>query len=79
MLRGTEVRLTEAVSDDSLPVWTPDDGGLSLGEAVSVWIQSIDSSSERISLSRLDQRGALIGSEESVPRKTLTRPSAART
>ncbi len=28
LLRGSEVRLTEAVSDDSYPVWTPDDEGL---------------------------------------------------
>lgn len=39
---------------------------LSEGEEVSVRIQSIDVGSERLSLSRLDTRGALIGSEDSV-------------
>ena len=37
-----------------------------LGEEVSVRIQSIDLGQERISLSRLDSRGAVLGSEESV-------------
>ena len=36
------------------------------GDEVSVRVQSVERSSERISLSRLDQRGAVIGSEESV-------------
>ncbi len=39
---------------------------LTLGQEVSVRIQDIDAGSERISLSRLDSRGALIGSEDSV-------------
>lgn len=43
------------------------------GEAVSVRIQSIDPSQERISLSRLDNRGALIGSEESVASEDIDR------
>jgi len=36
------------------------------GEEVSVRIQEIDQSAQRISLSRLDSRGAVIGSEDSV-------------
>lgn len=36
------------------------------GDEVSVRVQSVDRASERISLSRLDQRGAVIGSEDSV-------------
>jgi small subunit ribosomal protein S1 len=40
---------------------------LSMGQEISVRIQDIDPGAERISLSRLDSRGALIGSDESVP------------
>jgi small subunit ribosomal protein S1 len=40
---------------------------LSMGQEISVRIQDIDAGAERISLSRLDSRGALIGSDESVP------------
>jgi small subunit ribosomal protein S1 len=46
---------------------------LSVGEEVSVRIQSIDPSAERISLSRLDTRGALIGSEDSVAAEDIDR------
>lgn len=37
-----------------------------VGEELSVRVQSIDRGAQRISLSRLDSRGAVIGSEESV-------------
>ena len=46
---------------------------LSVGEEFSVRIQSIDPSQERISLSRLDARGAVIGSEDSVAAEDITR------
>ena len=39
---------------------------LTMGQEISVRIQDIDAGAERISLSRLDSRGALIGSDESV-------------
>tara|TARA_R110002126_G_scaffold86474_1_gene208680 strand:+ start:2449 stop:3651 length:1203 start_codon:yes stop_codon:yes gene_type:complete len=39
---------------------------LSVGEEVTVRIVSVDPSAERISLSRLDSRGAVLGSEEAV-------------
>ncbi|MDG1499416.1 MAG: S1 RNA-binding domain-containing protein [Planctomycetota bacterium] len=39
---------------------------LTLGQELSVRIQDIDAGAERISLSRLDNRGAIIGSDESV-------------
>lgn len=39
---------------------------LKVGEEVSVRILSVDSGKRRISLSRLDERGAVIGSEEAV-------------
>lgn len=46
---------------------------LSEGEELSVRIQSIDPSQERISLSRLDTRGAVIGSEDSVASEDIDR------
>ena len=39
---------------------------MTLGQELSVRIQDIDAGAERISLSRLDNRGAIIGSDESV-------------
>ena len=44
---------------------------LSLGETVSVRISSVDPGARRISLSRLDSRGAVIGSEDSVDGKEI--------
>lgn len=45
--------------------------GVSIGEEVSVRIQSIEVDRERISLSMLDRRGAKIGSEEAVDEEVL--------
>lgn len=39
-------------------------GGLEIGQELSVRVQEVDSFARRISLSRLDSRGALLGSEE---------------
>ena len=44
---------------------------LSVGEEVTVRVTAIDPGSQRISLSRLDPRGALIGSEDSVENSTI--------
>ncbi len=44
---------------------------LSVGEEVTVRVTSIDPGSQRISLSRLDPRGAQIGSEDSVETSTI--------
>ena len=44
---------------------------LTVGEEVTVRVTAIDRDSERISLSRLDQRGAIIGSEDSVESSTI--------
>lgn len=44
---------------------------LSIGEEVTVRVTSIDPGSQRISLSRLDPRGAQIGSEDSVETSTI--------
>ncbi|MEM9382403.1 MAG: S1 RNA-binding domain-containing protein [Planctomycetota bacterium] len=44
---------------------------LSVGEEVTVRVTSIDPGSRRISLSRLDPRGAVIGSEDSVESQTI--------
>jgi len=44
---------------------------LKVGEELSVRITSIDPSSQRISLSRLDPRGAVLGSEDSVDSGTI--------
>ncbi|MEL6431980.1 MAG: S1 RNA-binding domain-containing protein [Planctomycetota bacterium] len=44
---------------------------LSVGQELSVRVQSIDPSSRRISLSRLDPRGAVIGSEDAVESSTI--------
>ena len=46
---------------------------LSEGEEVSVRIQDIDVGSERLSLSRLDTRGAVIGSEDSVAAEDINK------
>ncbi|MDF1800620.1 MAG: S1 RNA-binding domain-containing protein [Planctomycetota bacterium] len=46
---------------------------LSIDEEISVRIQDIDVGSERISLTRLDSRGALIGSEDSVASEDIDR------
>lgn len=46
---------------------------LKVGEEFSVRIQSIDPGQERISLSRLDPRGAVIGSEDSVAAEDINR------
>lgn len=46
---------------------------LAEGEELSVRIQDIDVGSERISLSRLDSRGAIIGSEDSVASEDIDR------
>ena len=39
---------------------------LKVGEEVTVRIQAIDESARRLSLSRLDPRGAVLGSDEAV-------------
>ena len=44
---------------------------LTIGEEVTVRVTSIDPGSQRISLSRLDPRGAQIGSEDSVESSTI--------
>jgi ribosomal protein S1 len=44
---------------------------LKVGEEVSVRIVTIDSARQRLSLSRLDPRGAVIGSEDSVDTKVI--------
>jgi len=44
---------------------------LKVGEELSVRVTSIDPDSQRISLSRLDPRGALIGSEDAVDSSTI--------
>lgn len=44
---------------------------LSVGQELTVRVQSIDSDSQRISLSRLDPRGAIIGSEDSVETEVI--------
>ncbi|MEO6710881.1 MAG: S1 RNA-binding domain-containing protein [Planctomycetota bacterium] len=44
---------------------------LKVGEEVSVRIVTIDSARQRLSLSRLDPRGAMIGSEDSVDTKVI--------
>ena len=44
---------------------------LKVGEEVTVRVTAIDESAERISLSRLDARGAVIGSDDSVESSTI--------
>ncbi|MFT5049061.1 MAG: ribosomal protein S1 [Chlamydiales bacterium] len=44
---------------------------LKLGDEVSVRVQEIDPSAQRISLSKLDSRGAVIGSEDSVDSEVI--------
>lgn len=44
---------------------------LSVGQELAVRVTSVDSGSRRISLSRLDPRGALIGSEDAVETETI--------
>ncbi|MDP6955926.1 MAG: S1 RNA-binding domain-containing protein, partial [Planctomycetota bacterium] len=39
---------------------------LKMGEEVAVRVQKLDSGARRISLSRLDSRGAVLGSDEAV-------------
>ena len=53
---------------------------LSVGEEITVRVVSVDPGAERISLSRLDPRGAVLGSEEAVDSdeidQALSKPDA---
>lgn len=46
---------------------------LSVGEELSVRVQSVDTGARRISLTRLDERGAVLGSEDAVESETINR------